>query len=68
MNWLRNRIRRWLGVPTRTDIRTIVLREIDADTVWREGQATETHSVRRRRRHAERDAAIHFGGREDTRG
>ena len=63
---IRDAIRRWLGVPTREGIREQILREIDADAVWREG-ATEAPFKARRHRDADRRSAIMFGKREDTR-
>jgi len=70
MTWLRNRIRRWLGVPTRADIRAIVLREIDADYAWldRDDSKGTTLEASRRNHEINRITAIAFGYREDTRG
>lgn len=61
MNWLRNRIRRWL------DVREIVLREIDADQVWRNGHLA--HRLLEQERAAmerDREIAVLSGKREDT--
>jgi hypothetical protein len=62
----RNLIRRWLGVPTREEIRAMILREIDADTAWKT-DSDHTLEVLRRNAGTERSVAISFGYREDTR-
>ena len=67
MSGVRDLIRRWLGVPTAEQVREIVLREIDADAVWREEPSATTHKVRRMEKETSRHAAIMLGGREDTR-
>lgn len=69
MSGVRSIIRRWLGIPSESDIRAMILREIDADAVWREGPDDNalTHKARRIERARDRSAAILFGQREDTR-
>lgn len=65
---IRSIIRRWLGVPTSEEVRQIALREIDADHIWKfpaQGQSMEGQRLNRR---IERDTAILFHNREDTRG
>lgn len=61
-------IRRWLGVPTRAEVRGMVLREIDADAAWRDapksGRTFGSEGVIRSR---DRSVAIILGEREDTR-
>lgn len=65
---MRNLIRRWLGAPTRAEIREMILREIDADAVWqsrpRIGGSTIAHRVQREQ---DRAVAQEIGAREDTR-
>jgi hypothetical protein len=67
MRALRCLLRRWLGIPTRGDIRAIVLREIDADAAWRDGSAGQTPACARREREIQRLMATTSGRREDTR-
>lgn len=64
---LRQAIRRWLGIPSEAEIRAAVLREIDADTVWRSPEPGETFASQRRNHEIERISAVAFGRREDTR-
>lgn len=67
MTALRELIRRWLGVPTEAAIRNMILREIDADTVWRTGDiSSQTFPRRRRDLTQERAVAVALGYREDT--
>lgn len=63
---IRALIRRWLGVQSPAEIREQVLREIDADAVWRAGPTDTPFTARRGRAH-ERTVAIMQGNREDTR-
>jgi hypothetical protein len=62
------RIRRWLGIPTQTEIRAMILREIDADAVWQNPAPGEAYGHQRETREIYRRTAIAFGKREDTRG
>jgi hypothetical protein len=58
---------RWLGIPTRADIRAMILREIDADAVWR-APSLKTAEFDREQLDSARQVAIMVGSREDTRG
>lgn len=65
---MRNLIRRWLGVPTRAEIREMILREIDADAVWRTSpRIGESKIATRVQREQDRAFAQEIGAREDTR-
>lgn len=59
---IRAALRCWLGIPSRSEIREQILREIDADAVWRSREGTRLD------RDVDRRAAIALGKREDTRG
>lgn len=61
-------LRRWLGIPTREEIRTMILREIDADAAWHMAATGKTAETARRDFRIDRDVAIMSGHREDTRG
>lgn len=66
---LRSAVRRWLGVPSREEVRVQILREIDADAVWRQCRDPYASlSGERLAAGATRNAAIELGKREDTRG
>ena len=63
-----NLIRRWLGVPTRAEIREMILREIDADAVWRDGNILHrTFEFQRADKERARKVAVLTGKRENTR-
>jgi hypothetical protein len=66
MSWLRNRLRSWLGVPSAADIRSMALREIDADAVWQSAEKGLL-TTDRLRLIREREIAILRNEREDTR-
>lgn len=70
---MRARIRRWLGVPTHSEVRAAILREIDADkaaeVAAEKGRASIIDMMTWRRERARaREARIVQGYREDTRG
>ena len=60
---------RLLGIPSKAEIRAMILREIDADRVWREGSVVDRIEAgsSRWRLSRKRDAAVSLGEREDTR-
>lgn len=64
---IRAALRRWLGVPTREEIRAMVLREIDADRVTGSCHFQESLVPSRIELEAARDRFIRNGKREDTR-
>ena len=70
MSFIRNLIRRWLGIPSPEDIRAMILREIDADAAWREREADgivgPSLLARRLTAERERGGATIMGLREDT--
>lgn len=53
---MRNLIRRWLGVPTRAEVRKIAQREIDADRAWRYGSTQDEREIEAARIRQEREA------------
>lgn len=59
-------IRRWLGIPTREEIRAQILREIDADAAWG-SNLPRSHAAQREARAHRRDIDIELGLRENTR-
>lgn len=67
MSWLRAVIRRWLGIPERREIRSQILREIDADAIWRGDGDGRTFAAQADDLARERRVAIALGQREDTR-
>lgn len=61
-------IRRLLGVPSKAEIRAMILREIDADYAWQMERSCTSKRAQRLGREGDRDWAITLGTREDTRG
>lgn len=67
MNWLRTRLRRWLGIHDDTTVRRAILAEMDADRVWLE-MPTDDPALALHRRHTiaeQRQMAIRLGYREE---
>lgn len=61
-------IRRLLGIPSKAEIRAMILREIDAEHVWAMERSGAPKHLQRAMREGDRDWAITLGTREDTRG
>lgn len=66
---IKTNIRNWLDVPTPDQIRSLILKEIDADAVWREKPHAdiEDFPVMRDELGRHREAEIILNKREDTR-